>query len=506
MNAMATPSFRESKIDFPELFFGIVSAVGTNVPEVVAALDKSLRGKGYSPHHVKVTDLFPALSKSIKSIDLHDSGRIRKITSYIDFGNFLRRELGNDFLAVMGMGEIARIRNSKKKPVKSRAYIIDQIKSEDELELLREVYGVNFFQISIYSARDVRVDNLSRHAAHDKRSGDKNSFRHEAETLVTRDEGEKFEYGQKVGKIFQLADVVINADRVDPTRDVEAQIERFVEVLFGSNKQSPSRMEYGMYLAYSAALRSLDLSRQVGAAIFRDSGEIAALGSNEVPKATGGTYWADGDIDAREYTRGSDSNDVRKTELLNEILEIVLGEEYNLSEANSKKLADSQFMDALEYGRIVHAEMCALTDAARLGIGVSGGTIYCTTFPCHMCAKHIVASGLSSVVFLEPYPKSLTADLHSDSVRIQGTSRGTYDSFPAVLFVHFYGITPRRYRELFARTKRKSGGKFSPYQKSEPMPVISTVLPGYLNREADLFRLGINKFTELAKREGAKLA
>lgn len=473
------------------------------MPEVVSALEKSLKQKGYDPHHVKVTDLFPALSKSIRSVLLEDRARIKKITSYIEFGNYLRRELGNDFLAVMAMGEVARIRNGKKKSSKPHAYIIDQIKSEDELELLREVYGLNFFQMSVYSARDVRVDNLSRHAAHDKRSGDKNSFRHEAETLVTRDEGEKIPNGQKVGRIFQLADVVINADRVEPNRDVVAQVDRFIEVLFGSNRHSPSRMEYGMYLAYSAALRSLDLSRQVGAAVFRSTGEVASLGTNEVPKANGGTYWADGDVDAREYTRGSDSNDVRKTELLNEILEIVLGEEYSLSDTDSARLADSQFMDTLEYGRIVHAEMCALTDAARLGVSVAGGTIYCTTFPCHMCAKHIVASGLANVVFLEPYPKSLTADLHSDSVRIQGTSRGTYDAFPAVSFVHFFGITPRRYRELFARTKRKTAGKFMPYQKSQPMPVISTVLPGYLNREGDLFTLGVKKFTELAKREAA---
>jgi deoxycytidylate deaminase len=506
MNAKANPSFRQSKIQHPELFFGIVSAVGTDVPAVISSFSKGLRDKGYSPHHVKITDLFPTLAKNIKSVTLNEQGRINRIQSYIEFGNFLRKRLGNDILSVLAMGEVARIRNNHKKTGKARAYIIDQIKSEDELELLREVYGVNFFQVSIYSARDVRVDNLSKFAAHDRRSGDKNSFRNEAEELVTRDEGEKERYGQKVGKIFQAADVVFNVDRVEPGRDVSTQVNRFLEVLFGSNRHSPTRMEYGMYLAYSAALRSLDLSRQVGAAIFRSTGEIAALGTNEVPKAGGGTYWTDAEYDAREHTRGNDSNDVRKTELLNEILEIALGENYKISDVNEERLRESQFMDALEYGRIVHAEMCALTDAARLGISLEGGTLYCTTFPCHMCSKHVVASGISTVVFLEPYPKSLTADLHSDSIKIQGTARGTYDSFPSVSFVHFFGITPRRYRELFARGKRKEAGKFMQYQTDEPAPVISTVLPGYLNREADLFKLGINKFAGLAKEEAVQLA
>jgi deoxycytidylate deaminase len=51
-------------------------------------------------------------------------------------------------------------------------------------------------------------------------------------------------------------------------------------------------MEYGLFLAKAAALRTLDLSRQVGAAIFSDKGEIIALGANEVPKAGGGTLLA----------------------------------------------------------------------------------------------------------------------------------------------------------------------------------------------------------------------
>jgi hypothetical protein len=39
------------------------------------------------------------------------------------------------------------------------------------------------------------------------------------------------------------------------------------------------------------------------------------------------------------------------------------------------KIIESQFMDALEYGRMVHAEMGALCDAARLGHAVRGGKL-----------------------------------------------------------------------------------------------------------------------------------
>ncbi len=434
------------------------------------------------------------LSPFVPSQELDASSKLKRINSHIDFGNEVRRRVGNDIFAAFAIQKINEMRFSggEDHGFSNRVYIIDQLKTAEELSLLRQVYGRGFFQISIYSARDVRVDNLARIAAHDHLDGDRNRFRHKCEKLVQRDEDErKNPHGQKVGRIFQLADFVVNADKIGETSNVEQQVDRFVDLLFGANSYSPTRMEYGMYLAHSAALRSLDLSRQVGAAIFLQTGEIAALGSNEVPRAGGGTYWADDEFDAREFRLGRDSNDARKAELLNEITSIAFGKNPKLSAKKQRKLNDSQFMDALEYGRIVHAEMSAISDAARTGRAITGGTLYCTTFPCHMCSKHIVAAGLSKVVFLEPYPKSLTADLHSDSVRIEGTSRGVYERYGAVDFVPFYGITPRRYRELFLRSKRKIDGNFLPYQEEiegRPSPIFTIIVPWYASRELEILR------------------
>lgn len=494
MNSSATKSFRASKLSQPELFFGIVSAVGTDLTVVTESLIESLQHKNYEVHRIKISKLLPSLAKSLKYGKLEEEPHIDRINSYIDFGNFIREKLGGDFLSALAMGEIINRRADDGNKLSGRAYIIDQLKTTDELELFRELYGVNFFQISAYSARDVRVDNLSKREAHSNRRTDKNRFRNISESLVVRDEDERdVPHGQKVGKIFQLADLVVNIDVIEDSHSVQNQIERFTNLLFGANGLSPNKSEYGMYLAHSAALRSLDLSRQVGAALFRETGEIATLGSNEVPKADGGTYWADDQYDAREYKLRKDSNDERKEELLNEVMEIILEKDYEVSDAKKKMLSESQFMDALEYGRIVHAEMCAITDAARLGINIKSGTIYCTTFPCHMCAKHIVAAGIKTVFFLEPYPKSLTSDLHSDSVMIEGTSRGSYEGYPSVAFIPFFGVTPRRYREFFFRVKRKQSGKYNDFQESPPQPIISTIVPGYLNREAELFKLTIEK-------------
>jgi hypothetical protein len=143
--------------------------------------------------------------------------------------------------------------------------------------------------------------------------------------------------------------------------------------------------------------------------------------------------------------------------------------------------------------------MLALSDAARLGHAVKGGILYCTTFPCHMCAKHIVASGISRVVFLEPYPKSLASDLHSDSIEVERGDRGHYQHFPAVKFEHFYGVSPRRYREIFERSRRKADddGSFQEYAGGRPAPIVDIRYPFYNDLEVHFTKAALAELLKL---------
>ncbi|MFD2579396.1 deaminase [Novosphingobium colocasiae] len=55
----------------------------------------------------------------------------------------------------------------------------------------------------------------------------------------------------------------------------------------------------------------------------------------------------------------------------------------------------------MNFSRSVHAEMEAIVSVARIGKGSTvESTLYTTTFPCHNCARHIVAAGITRVVFL----------------------------------------------------------------------------------------------------------
>lgn len=116
------------------------------------------------------------------------------------------------------------------------------------------------------------------------------------------------------------------------------------------------------------------------------------------------------------------------------------------------KLKPTRVMNLTEFTRAVHAEMEALSSATRTGVSVRGATLYTTTFPCHGCAKHIVVAGITRVVYVEPYPKSLAIDLHNDSIAVEEQQEGEQ---PKVRFVPFVGIAPRRYDALFSTTTQE---------------------------------------------------
>jgi putative transposase len=63
----------------------------------------------------------------------------------------------------------------------------------------------------------------------------------------------------------------------------------------------------------------------------------------------------------------------------------------------------------LEYCRALHAEENALLQSSKIGgVGVNGGIIFTTSFPCELCAKKIYQSGIVEVIYTEPYPDSIS--------------------------------------------------------------------------------------------------
>lgn len=483
---------------YPELVFGLVGPVGVNLSPVISALTKELKELSYRVESIRLSELIEKVFGSDHSKEPED----KRIAKLMDEGTRLRRDSGRgDAVALLGIAEIKRLREEKlhDNVGEKNAYILRSLKHPHEIETLRNVYGKGFFLISVYSPRETRVTAMAERISKSL-FGNGHKARSKAEDLVERDEleeslnnGQDTLLGQDVRDAFPLADLFVDGRNKSK---LEAQVSRFLQLLFGNVFLTPTRDEHGMYHARSAALRSADLNRQVGAAILTTESDLLAVGCNEVPKAGGDLYWAGDKGDSRDFQKGIDAMAEERIQVLGELLErfakngLITNCEgdgklnklvKDLVSGNKKYiLKGTRVMNLLEFGRSVHAEMAALMSAARLGTSVRGATLYCTTFPCHMCARHIVASGIMRVVYVEPYPKSKARHLHQDSICVDPSVSST----DHVNFEPFEGIAPRQYQDIFdaGELRKDSEGRARDWRQ-HPKPRLQRFINTYKDLE-----------------------
>ncbi len=487
----------------PELLIGLVGPIGVDMDTVTECLKEELGKVRYKSEVIHVTTIMRAIENA-ESVDENDYAA--KYHSLIDLADeFRKRCKDNSALAGLAMTEIRSRREALTSelrtkfdakdddviPSESTAYIIRQFKRPEEIKLMRTTYGRKFIQFSVYSSRRERIERITgKIQKNSRRALERSDCESEATNLVQKDFNEKNnEFGQRISDVFHTGDVFVYGN---DKKDISHTVSRFIRAFFGDNSISPNRDEYGLYTAAASSLRSADLSRQVGAAIFSDAGEIISMGSNEVPKSGGGTYWHGDENLHRDVDEGHDPNHKRKTEILFDFISQLAklkrlegvgdteAEIDNFAEELLKEdpIKNSLLMDIIEFGRMTHAEMSAIMDAARTGRSTKNATLFCTTFPCHMCAKHIVGAGIKRVVFLEPYPKSYADDLHRDSITFEDRSP------EKVLFEPFIGISPRRYRDIFEKGRRKdSEGNLVEWYEGEPLPRIEDRSAAYLSNE-----------------------
>lgn len=478
-------------LEGPELVIGLVGAVGCDLPGVGESFVTALRNVGYQAEPViRLSHLLHLLETWAPLAKVHDQEKY--IDGHMDAGNNLRAKTSNDIVALLGVAKIRVLRQngdrSEDEPRPRTAYILNSLKRPEEVMALREIYGGAFLLVSAYASRERRRDALAARIAKSKNLEMRECI-WIAERLMERDEIEsRVHTGQDVRDTFPLADVFLNAD---DKPSIEASVKRTVAILFGHPFETPTLDELGMQYAYNAALRSADLSRQVGYAACTEDGQVLAIGTNEVAKAGGGFYWPDSEGDARDFrvVETDEPNAEMKLTILKELLESLQKQKLLTTAAEisdemvsdiARSLKGSRFMSITEYGRAVHAEMGVITDGARRGVALSGAILYGTTFPCHNCAKHIVASGIKRLVYIEPYPKSQVARLFRDSIALERTTA------TKVLFESFVGIAPLRFREFFLMADRKdANGRIIEWDtiKGSALPRIQGDPRSYIRRE-----------------------
>jgi len=498
-----------------EIVVGLIGAVGTEFEAVNEILTNWLTTANYTVKQIRVsTDI---IARLLPRSEKH-SGEFQRISWAMTDGDEARRRSGdNSILALGAASEIAKLRGEDEKgnpiPAPRTAYIITSLKRPEEVYRLREIYPLGFYAVGIHSEKGHRKTVLR----------DKGMEHEEADALILRDEDEHLDYGQNVKDTFHLSDFFVRL--VDDRVRIKNELGRLLEILFGQPYKTPTFDEYAMFLAFASSLRSADMSRQVGAVIAKDQ-EIISTGANDCPTFGGGLYWPDYDKstkniedqpDGRDYTRGKDLNKVEQQEIIEQILK---GAEKGKLCGEEKKLDTNKLLEVLqgsritaltEFGRAVHAEMEALLACARTGVSAKGATLYCTTFPCHNCAKHIIAAGIHRVVFIEPYEKSKAELLHSDAMKV-GFSETPIEEEKLVRFEPFVGVGPRHFLDLFSmrigsgyRIKREDPESNAiEWVRKNAQLRIQMAHKSYLETEVDASIMFEEKWRPREKRNGTR--
>jgi cytidine deaminase len=496
----------------PELIIALSCAVGTDTARISEILKTELSAFSYKAETIH---LIEQLHQIDRWQSLPDSTVDERYKSHMDAGNEFRSTLGRrDAMALLAVSYIRKLREQltgdPNSPSPRTAYILRSVKKPSEIQTLRRIYGENVLVLGAYSPEESRIEDLAKTIASSRGGAQSKAYEAAATQLVLRDQEETGnEFGQNVRGAFPIADFFVDAsDSEKITNDVR----RVLNLVFGTSIDTPTRDEYGMFLAHAAGVRSASLGRQVGACICTPDGTVVAVGCNEVPKAGGGSYWAGDPVDQRDHVIGTDSNDDIKRRLLQDLLgriktsgwlkedKALLEDAELLADAlKTKAIQGAKLMDIIEYGRAVHAEMAALTDAARQGTRVGGCTLFTTTFPCHNCAKHLLAAGIMRVVYIEAYPKSFVTELYSDSVTVDAE----HSTQELVQFEPFVGTSPRKYLDVFSMGEsiRKHDGKVLVRQKTHATPRSVTPPHAYLVSE----KQNISNFSELLQRKGLEV-
>ncbi|WER45594.1 anti-phage dCTP deaminase [Cupriavidus sp. WKF15] len=446
-----------AKFKTPELVIALCGPIGSPLHRVGEEIGQVLEETfGYEkPQILRLSDFIREHAASV-GMAIPEGSRFDTVEALIDAGNRLRAKHGAGILAEVAISRIRLAREQAKDEETGQyhprrvCHIIDSIKNQEELDVLRDVYRDMVYMIGVFSPVSVREKALRKELELS-----------EIYRLIDKDSGEESENGQTVRDTFPQSDFFL---RVDSNKDsqLKKRVERFLHLVLGTKLITPTPNESAMYAAAMAATNSACLSRQVGAAVTNSDFQVIGTGWNDVPKFGGGLYQAsspsllgDADEDGRCWNTdgGKCFNDAEKKLFAKEMVATLKGIIPAEKEAEAQKALEKagKLKGLIEFSRAIHAEMHAIINATRTsGDAIVGGKLFVTTYPCHSCARHIVAAGISEVYFIEPYRKSLAMKLHNDAVTEHESE------VEKVRILAYDGVAPSRYLSLF---KIPSGGR-----------------------------------------------
>jgi deoxycytidylate deaminase len=418
----------------------------------------------------KIKNEFSRQKKNYRILMQDFGDNIRKNGIPFDYGSF-KPENVKKYQTHITLAEIAELLiNFFRNYFGHNLFIIDSFKNPYEAMYFKDKY-TKFYLFSLNAPLEVRKER------HLNKSG---SFDTETDE---RDQGigikkikDQF-YMQNVPKTVKLSDVALNNNKNYFDENNKPNMEkinsylcgkmiRYLALIFDTGCTKPTGDEVMMNLAYTMAMRSNCISRQVGAVIKGRDGYVVGAGWNDVGKRKISCGLRQiNDLKSfpswyKNYVEimGDDITDKLISQYSNNLIPkekverfcFCFKDEYSASKNIEKieriklpkkgeeKVKSKLKIKKLEYCEALHAEENAIIQSSKIGgTGLQGGKIYTTAFPCELCAKKIHQVGINEIIFTEPYPENI-----SEPIFLHNTSK-------KIKLKQFEGVMPYSYIKLF---------------------------------------------------------
>lgn len=391
---------------------GLTGPFGAGCTEIATDLQKRKGFRTYSLSNA-MRDLAPQLFHDVDLERLHS----QKDRSYQqDIGDRIRRQK----IDAMPEHVFKNITQDEKrdKSLASLGIVIDGIRNPSEMTYFRNIYA-HFFVLAVFA------DFQTRWAREQEVYDNPKTFRRDDD----RDSGQ-FEpsWGQKVQLCVDRSDILISNDEQFTASEprIEQQFQKkldyYIDLMREPGSAKPNHWEFNMAQVYSASLMSTCCKRKVGAVVVREEeaqehsrSYMIASGYNEAPLGIASCLVRGG---------GSSNEYCYKDQKIKDVLteqysfcpkcgaDIEFPADFDLPVKCPNTKCPARLGTDFIPGRMLdiciaaHAEESAMLQASKFGgTEIEGSILYTTTFPCSICAKMLVYSGIRRVIFAEPYPQ-----------------------------------------------------------------------------------------------------
>ncbi|MBF0548732.1 MAG: hypothetical protein HQM08_30185 [Candidatus Riflebacteria bacterium] len=327
--------------------------------------------------------------------------------------------------------------------LKKGSYVITGFRRPAEVEYFRDNFPSQFFLLGVDSSFELRKKRYE--IAYGKEKSGLDSFFFE-------DQRDRFEYtllnyGQNVQKTFYFADYFVQNAQIKMkvsekqtqnilstnaellSGETKGEIDRFLSIIKNMEiKQTPN--EFGMSIAFLASLQAMCKKRYVGAALFRadenflSTTNLISVGFNAPPQ---GLKECNPNCYRAEFRKQFPlvCNECKKP--------IESGICLYCGNINQSEVKHPRWLDEC---KAVHAEERAILQVTVQPTQIpKNSVLFVTTFPCNLCAKKIIETGISKLVYWEPYPMP---------------SAKEWLKLAKVPIVSYQGVSPRSTARMFA--------------------------------------------------------